>query len=181
MQKDMIRNQNEMWAGRRRNRYVPVTGRIVAVQKRAFEGRGYGGCSRMITVESGDGEITNFWVTPETYVVDFTTLQEGMNVTVFYDSDLPAPLIYPPQFLAAVAALSEEGRMIAVSYFDHSLLAEDKSLQLNFSPETEVLTDNNQTFLGNPGGHVLVVLYSRTTRSIPPQTSPERIIVLCGQ
>lgn len=177
----MIRNQNDMWMGRRGNRYIPVTGTIVSMQKRAFEGSGYGGCFRMITVEDVNGGITNFFVTPDTYVVDFETLQEGMAVTVFYDGDLPAPLIYPPQFLATVAALAKEGRMAAVAYFDHNLLAEDRSLQLNFSPETEVLTNNNQTFLGNPGGHVLVVLYSRTTRSIPPQTSPEKIIVLCGQ
>jgi len=44
-----------------------------------------------------------------------------------------------------------------------------------------VVTTNNQTFMGNPGNHTLVVLYSQTTRSIPAQTTPEKIIVLCGQ
>ena len=49
------------------------------------------------------------------------------------------------------------------------------------TPSTTVVTQNNQTYLGNPGGHTLVVLYSQTTRSIPPQTTPDKIIVLCGQ
>lgn len=161
--------------------YLSVTGTIPGMQKMAFQGTGYGGCSRMITVEDENGGITNFFITPDTYVAGFETLYEGMPVTVFYNGNLPAPLIYPPQFIAAVVVPTVEGQTAAVGYFDHSLLAADQSLQLNFSPQTEVLTSNNQTFLGNPGGHVLLVLYSWTTRSIPPQTSPEKIIVLCGQ
>ncbi len=174
-------NQNFTWMGGQRAAYLSVAGVITGMQKMSVNGTGYGGCSRMITVEDGSGGITNFFLTPQTYVAGFQTLYEGMAVMVFYNGNLPAPMIYPPQFVAAVVVPAAEGRMAAVGYFDHSLLAGDGSLQLNFSPDTEVLTSNNQTFLGNPGGHVLLVLYSRTTRSIPPQTSPEKIIVLCGQ
>ena len=52
---------------------------------------------------------------------------------------------------------------------------------MNLSNATEVVTRNNQTFYGNPGGNTLVVLYSATTRSVPPQTTPDKVIVLCGQ
>ena len=71
--------------------------------------------------------------------------------------------------------------MVTVAYFNNMLTASDQSLKLNLSPATEVVTRNNQTFYGNPGGNTLVVLYSSTTRSIPPQTSPDKIIVMCGQ
>ena len=74
----------------------------------------------------------------------------------------------------------EEGEMVTVAYFNNVLTASHQSLKLNLSPATEVVTRNNQTFYGNPGGNTLVVLYSSTTRSVPPQTSPDKIIVMCG-
>lgn len=135
----------------------------------------------MITVEDENGVITNFFINPSTYVVGYETLYEGLPVTVFYNGNLPAPMIYPPQYMAAVVAVQMEGQMVAVGYFDQNLLAADQSLQLNLDANTEVVTVNNQLFLGNPGGHTLVVLYNQTTRSIPPQTTPEKIVVLCGR
>lgn len=100
---------------------------------------------------------------------------------MFYSGSQPAPLIYPPQFVAAVVAPQVEGQMVTVAYFNNVLLASDQSLKLNLSPATEVVTRNNQTYYGNPGGNTLVVLYSATTRSVPPQTSPDKVIVLCGE
>ncbi len=135
----------------------------------------------MISVETEEGAVTNFFLSPGTYVIGFETLYESMPVTVFYNGAQPAPMIYPPQFMAAVIAPVQEGQMVAVGYFNNVLMAADQSLKLNLSPATEVVTENNQTFMGNPGGHTLVVLYRQTTRSVPPQTTPEKIIVLCGR
>ena len=143
-------------------------------------GSGYGGCTQLITVEDEEGGITNFFMNANTYVVNFETLYESMPVTVFYSGNQAAPLIYPPQFVAAVVAPQVEGQMVTVAYFNNVLTASDQSLKLNLSPATEVVTRNNQTFYGNPGGNTLVVLYSSTTRSVPPQTSPDKIIVMCG-
>ena len=42
----------------------------------------------------------------------------------------------------------------------------------------EVRTTNNQYFQGNPAGHNLVVVYENSTRSIPAQTTPKRVVVL---
>lgn len=168
------------FSGDRRPMYLSVTGTVTQIQMISANGSGYGGCTQMITVEDADGGITNFYVTGDTYVVGFETLYESMPVTVFYNGNLPAPLIYPPQFMAAVVAPEVQGQMVAVAWFNHALMASDQSLKLNLSPATEVVTRNNQTFRGNPGGNTLVVLYSMTTRSIPPQTTPDKIIVLCG-
>lgn len=165
----------------RRPVYLSVTGVITQMQMMSAGGSGYGGCTQMITVEDEEGGITNFFVSANTYVVNFETLYESMPVTVFYSGSQPAPLIYPPQFMAAVVAPKMEGQMVTVAYFNNVLLAADQSLKLNLSPATEVVTRNNQTFYGNPGGNTLIVLYSATTRSVPPQTSPDKIIVMCGQ
>lgn len=134
----------------------------------------------MITVEDEEGGITNFYVNGDTYVVGFETLYESMPVTVFYNGNLPAPMIYPPQFFAMAVAPQVQGQSVTVAYFNNVLMASDQSLKLNLSPATEVVTRNNQTFRGNPGGNTLIVLYGAVTRSIPPQTTPDKIIVLCG-
>lgn len=165
----------------RRQTYLSVSGVIVQMEMLSVNGRDYGGCSRMITVEDDEGGITNFFVTSNTFVVNFETLYETMPVTVFYSSAQPAAMIYPPQYIAAVVAPQVEGQMVNVAYFNNVLLASDQSLKLNLSPATEVVTRNNQTYYGNPGGNTLVVLYSATTRSVPPQTSPDKVIVLCGE
>ncbi|MBS6395941.1 MAG: hypothetical protein KH452_02135 [Clostridiales bacterium] len=175
----MEQNVNVFW-GSRRPTFLSVTGMITEMQMVSANGSRYGGCSQMITVENEEGGITNFFVNKDTYVVDFATLSEGMPVTAFYNGNLPAPLIYPPQFIAAVVAPQMPNQMVAVAFFNNMLTASDQSLRLNLGPNTEVVTPNNQIFMGNPGGHTLVVLYSETTRSIPPQTTPEKVIVLCG-
>lgn len=163
----------------RRVVYLSVSGVITQIMPAVS--RGYGECTQMITVEGEEGSITNFFLDNATCIVDFVPLTEGMQVQVFYNGNLPAPLIYPPQFMAAVVAPQVEGQQVFVGYFNQNLLAADQSLKLNLSAATEVVTCNNQVFTRRPGGHTLVVLYSFTTRSIPPQTSPEKIIVLCGR
>lgn len=160
--------------------YLSITGVITRMESLASNRNTYGGCTQMVTVEANEGGITNFIVNGDTYIIDFETLYEGMEVTAFYNGNLPTPLIYPPQYLAAVIAPNVPGQMITVAYFNNVLLAADQSLKLNLAPSTEIVTKNNQTFYGNPGGHTLAVLYNMTTRSIPPQTTPEKIIVLCG-
>lgn len=160
--------------------YLSVTGVITQMEPLASNRNTYGGCTQMVTIEADEGGVTNFIVNGDTCIVGFETLYEGMAVTAFYNGSLPAPMIYPPQFMAAVIAPSIPGQMVTVAYFNNVLLAADQSLKLNLAPSTEVVTKNNQTFYGSPGGHTLAVLYSMTTRSIPPQTTPDKIIVLCG-
>lgn len=42
-------------------------------------------------------------------------------------------------------------------------------------------TENGQNFTCSPGGRVLLVYYTTTNRSLPPQTTPRRIIVMCEE
>ena len=59
--------------------------------------------------------------------------------------------------------------------------ASDGSLQLNIAGGTVIKTLNGQNITCNLGGHMLLVYYTVTTRSIPPQTTPRKIIVLCSE
>lgn len=152
---------------------VPVIGTIFSIEK------GENCCSRIVAVRSGR-DIVNFVVTPETIMIDNRQLRPGMRIAAFYDSSLPAPLIFPPQYRAQLITTLRKNEQIMLNYFDGSLTAEDHSLRLTPDRMTEIRTINGQDFNCNVGDHALLVYYTETTRSIPPQTTPRRIIVICG-
>lgn len=145
-------------------------------------GRGMSGdgCTQMVSLDTGDGGIVNFMVSDDTYILESVNLRPGMDVMFFYDADAPAPLIYPPQYRAVAAARAVRGQSVKVSFFGRNLVSSDGSLKLNISRNVPVRTVNNQTFSGNPGNRYLLVVYDRTTRSIPAQTTPLEVVVLCG-
>ncbi len=135
-------------------------------------------CNQMISIRTLNGMI-NFVLSPGTYVTDNTPLRTGMRVTAFYDVSQPVPLIYPPQYQAAFIARTEPGENIMIAYFDSNLLSSENQLQLNIGPGTRITTANGQRYVCSLGNNLLMVYYGATTRSIPPQTTPERIIVFC--
>ena len=53
------------------------------------------------------------------------------------------------------------------------------SLVLNLSPATNIRTQNGQIFTGRLANQLLLVLYTATTRSLPPQTTPDEVVVFC--
>lgn len=165
----------------RRKRFGSVTGTIVDMMPAGRGGSRTDGCLMFASLEDREGNIVNFMVTPSSYVVDFETLSVGMSCTFWYAMDAPAPLIYPPQYNAVAAAQEKNGRMVSVGYFNTSLVNEDQTLQLHMDGSVDVRTTNNQYFQGNPSNHDLVVTYGSSTRSIPAQTTPFKIVVLCGQ
>lgn len=140
---------------------------------------GQAGCNKFMTVQDGDGNIVNFVVTPSTYFVDRETMRTGDIVTGYYDANAPVIMIYPPQYPALVMAKSNQRQNVAVSYFDARLVSSDGMLKLNLSPATVIVLENDQTFTGSPADRDLIVIYGATTRSIPAQTTPYKIIVMC--
>ena len=163
----------------RRSRFGQVKGTIVDMVPARIGNRRANGCMIFATVEDMDGNTVNFVLTPSTYVVDFDTLSVGMLCTFWYAADAPMPLIYPPQYNAVAVAQEKNGRMVSVGYFNSSLVNEDDTLQLNLDGTVDVRTTNKQYFQGSPANHNLVVSYGSSTRSIPAQTTPMQIVVLC--
>lgn len=154
--------------------FVPVTGMVQEITGMRDC------CSVMVSVLVSDGETINLVIDKDTVVVDNRRIRRGMRIYGFYDASRPAILIYPPQYQAvAVTVLTGTNQEAALAYFDRHLIAGDHSLKLNIGRETVVETANGQIYGCDPANHVLLVFYSVTTRSIPPQTTPERVIVLC--
>lgn len=135
-------------------------------------------CEQQLTLSTGNG-IVNFILSGDTYIADNQRLRRGMRVVAFYNADLPVPLIFPPRYQAVVVAPVTRNEMVAFSLFDSNLLAQDNSLQLNPGPATVITTTNGQTFSCSVRNRLLLVFYTNTTRSIPPQTTPRRIVVFC--
>lgn len=137
------------------------------------------GCYKLISVENGSGATVNFVVSPATYFVDHAMVSAGDLVTGYYDGNAPVPLIYPPQYQALVMVKKRPNQNVKVDYFNSQLVSSDGRLQLNLSPYTQLLLTNGQSFTRNPANRDLIVIYGPSTKSIPAQTTPYRIIVLC--
>lgn len=153
---------------------VPVTGIIMNIT------RGNDCCSQMLALRTEDG-IVNFLINMDTVVIDSRQLRQGMRVAAFYDRNLPVPLIFPPQYRAQLITALGRNEQVMLNYFDSDLTAADNTLQINISAGTLIKTLNGQNITCNLGEHTLLVYYTMTTRSIPPQTTPRRVIVLCNE
>lgn len=153
--------------------FLPVSGVIQRITPVANEC-----CQQMLSIRNTNG-VTNMIISPETYVINETRFRPGMLVTAFYDGNLPVPLIFPPQFRAVIIGRQNPTETIAVDFFDNTLTGTDNSLRLNIAGSTEIVTSNGQLYPCPPANQLLVVYYSVTTRSIPPQTTPRKVIVIC--
>ena len=146
--------------------YGQINGVIREIQ------RGDSCCSQILRLDTENGEV-RFTVMADTMVIENVRLRRGMRVAEFYDTSLPAPAIFPPQYQAELVTALRAGQDVALKFFDDTLTAEDGSLKLNLSPVTNIRTLNGQRFMCSPEGQDLLVYYSSVTKSIPPQTAPQ--------
>lgn len=160
--------------------FQPFHGMITMIDDFWIDANGTGaGRYKLLSVENGYGNLVNFVVTPTTYFVDHVMVTLGDMVTGFYDANAAVPLIFPPQFRAIVMARDTLYQNVKVSFFNNQLVSSDNNLKLNITPFTQILLENGQAFTRNPANRNLIVTYGATTRSIPAQTSPYKIIVMC--
>lgn len=153
--------------------FVPVNGIIQNISP-----VGSDCCNSMVSIRNNHG-ITNFMISPATYVAQETRLRIGMQVTAFYDPSLPVPAIFPPQYQAAFMTRHNQNETVFVGNFDRNLVSSDNTLRLNIGRSTQVVTSNGQPFHCNVGGRLLMVYYTNATFSIPAQTTPRKVIVVC--
>lgn len=137
------------------------------------------GCYKLMSVQNRYGSLVKFVISPDTYFVNHVRVKIGDMVTGFYDANAPTPMIFPPQFRAIVMAKNTPYQKVKVGYFNRQLISSDNKLKLNISQSTKIILKNDQTFTKNPANHNLIVVYGFTTMSIPAQTTPYKIIVMC--
>ena len=70
----------------------------------------------MMSVRTENG-IINFTVNAETLVIDSRQLRPGMQIAAFYDSNLPVPMIFPPQYQAKIVTAIGRNENVMLNYF----------------------------------------------------------------
>ena len=140
--------------------------------------RGDDCCSMTLSVISGSN-IVNVVVSGDTTVIDNVRLRPGMRIAAFYDTNLPTPAVYPPKYRAELITSLRRGLQVLLDYFDDELTSADGSLKLNIGPMTNVMTLNGQQYTCSPENTELLVYYTASTFSMPAQTTPQKVIVMC--
>ncbi|MCG7342583.1 copper amine oxidase N-terminal domain-containing protein [Sporosarcina sp. ACRSL] len=161
--------------------FVRAAGVITSIENKENE--------RMVTVENDQELITIFRIHDETLLFNSGTankmkqgeLKEGMKVEAYYDKNKPMILIYPAQITPELFIVIDEEKpgSVKVGKFDDDFLSLDKELKLNIGDDTALLNQQGEEIeLEDLKGKELVVFYSMTTKSLPPKTSPTKIIAL---
>lgn len=131
-------------------------------------------------INTEDGELSPIWftVTSETLFFDDARPEVGDTITGFYDKHAPMLMIYPPQYPAVAMTVNPGDTNYFVGYFDNDLVDADNRLMLVIVEETQVLQADGSNYDGSLKNQVLAVAYGPSTRSIPAQTRPEKVIVV---
>jgi len=139
-------------------------------------------CSLLLSVNAQNMGQINFVVTPQTFVLEQHTFRPGERIIGVYDTDVPVPLIYPPQYQAVVLAQNSVGNEASLDYFDEDLLNAAKTVKLNIPADgsTQVLLTNGQNYIFSPGEHYLFILYMSASDNIPAEITPSKVIVFCS-
>ncbi|NLM04328.1 MAG: copper amine oxidase N-terminal domain-containing protein [Clostridiales bacterium] len=163
----------EKFTQKRQSYYNSFTGKVIEI--RDHEGIEGG---KFISVENEVGIPANIILTKGTYVLDNAEIKVGSTITGYYKADAPMIMIYPAQYKADVIVVGEQKHNIKIDLFDEELISKDIFLELNITENTEIVTHTGNSFNGNLANRKLIVLYGPSTKSIPAQTNPVKIIVL---
>lgn len=108
-------------------------------------------------------------------------LKEGMEVSIYYSKDTIMLLSYPPQLGPDVVIVKSDDvdLNIKIDRFDEELTSHDNSLKLNIDKDVELIDfQGNEIEKEDLGNKDLVVFYTVSTRSIPAQTTPKKVIAI---
>ncbi|MFC4408866.1 stalk domain-containing protein [Chungangia koreensis] len=158
--------------------FIKTTGTVESIEKRGD----------VIYYSLKDGENINVLaVTEDTFLFDNTgkkvEIKKGDKVVAYTYANKPAILIYPPQYSPEVVIVETEALgTAAVGSFDKNLVDENLSLKLNISKDTELTSTSGKEIVPSDlAGKDLLIFYTFTTKSIPAQTSPHKVVLLTQQ
>lgn len=150
------------------------------------------------TTETEDAEnpenTVNFTVKEDTLVLGRTTgdvmsvedIKADDVITVYSNGFAPAPLILPPQYQADVIIVEDDAEAAPMMFDVDTYVTEDdvlvnvsNTLVLNID-ETTVIVDKagKEAKAEDLANKDLAVVYGISTRSIPAQTTPVKVVVL---
>ncbi|MEC1722425.1 copper amine oxidase N-terminal domain-containing protein [Schinkia azotoformans] len=109
------------------------------------------------------------------------SLKEGLLIDAYYDKHKPMLMIYPPRITPEIVIVNDEEKTgnVKVGLFDENLVSLDNDLKLNIGEKTVILNEKGKNISAEElKGKELIVFYTVSTKSIPAQTTPTKIIAL---
>ena len=136
--------------------------------------------------------IVNYTLMEDTLIFDQSgnmltreDVKEGSLLEVYTGAYTPAPMIMPPQYQANIiilldAGAEEPGFTCADTFImvDGMLTGAGNTLALNLTGDVEILDREGKPSQEDLENKDLLVFYDISTRSIPAQTTPSKIVVL---
>ncbi|WP_342505748.1 stalk domain-containing protein [Sporosarcina sp. FSL K6-2383] len=161
--------------------YMKATGVVQEIEKEANGLR--------LTIENEDKMVTILRINNESLLFDAGTtnglkqeeLKKGAIIEAYYDKNKPMIMIYPATITPEIVIVKNEEVFgeVKVSQFDKDFLSLDRELKLNIGEETPLFNQQGKAIeLKDLQGKELMVFYTITTRSLPPQTPPNKVIAL---
>lgn len=140
----------------------------------------------MVRIIDADDAQYDFLITENTVLADTKgfisadSIKDGDEITAYYIMPDFKIMIYPPQFEASVIVKKSEKSIdnVFIGFFDSNHLSLDNELKLNISDDTPIFTQTGTVYNGGIENKTLMVFYTFATLSLPPQTSPVKIVVL---
>ena len=136
--------------------------------------------------------IVNYTIVDDTLFFDqagnrlaLEDVKEGSLLDVYTGAYTPAPMIMPPQYQAnIIIVLDPEAEEAGFSCADTFLLVDGmltgagNTLALNLTEDVEIVDRDGNPTQEELANKDLLVFYDASTRSIPAQTTPTKIVVL---
>lgn len=135
----------------------------------------------------------NFVPTQDTLVFDaqgnqlsVSDIEAGDLITVYTGAYTPAPLIMPPQYQAEIIIIEDPEAESPVFTCADTFVADEEglltglgnTLALNMSDEVKIVDRNGQPCEAELANMDLLVFYAESTKSVPAQTTPLKVVVL---
>ena len=131
----------------------------------------------------------NLKITDDTLVYDnlgnkkaLSDLTDGSKITVFTGSYEPTPLILPVQYTANVIIINgdKEGNVNADTYLadEEGYTNAANTLKIVAADDTKIVDKDEKEYKGDLDKNDLIVFYGVSTKSIPAQTTPTKVVVL---
>lgn len=131
----------------------------------------------------------NLKITDDTLVYDnlgnkkaLSDLTDGSKITVFTGSYEPTPLILPVQYTANVIIINgdQEGNVNIDTYLadEEGYTNAANTLNIAAADDTKIVDKDEKEYKGDLDKNDLIVFYGASTKSIPAQTTPTKVVVL---
>ena len=148
-----------------------------------------------LLLDTGEEQPETAFISDETVFLtaagestDISAVKEGDMVSVFVDSEMPVPLIYPAQYPASYVVLGdgENYAGVDIDLYEESdslgmYLNGAKTLAINADENTSIVTvSGSKISIGHTdlAGRKLAVFYNMMTMSLPPIAIPTQVVVL---